>query len=184
MGETVVGSVLVIDDDAVFAEGLARDFLRHGAQTVRIAPSVTNAVALAAQAPPDLATVDLCLGRLRGLESGFDLIPELKKIVPSIRICVVTDYYSAAGVYRTILRLGADALLSKPTTAAAILNEMRESPEPVSHPVFRYASLDTAVREHIMRTLINCGGNKTLAAKLLQINLRTLQRKLKKNPPL
>jgi len=140
-------SILVVDDDEDFAQALAKDFLRQGAQTARIAASSQDALVHATRDAPDLATVDLCLGRA-GLESGFHLIPELKKIAPSARIAVVTDYWSVS-TYAFTLHLGAHAFLGKPTTAAAILKMTNESREPISRPHFRYASLEKVEREHI-----------------------------------
>jgi ActR/RegA family two-component response regulator len=42
----------------------------------------------------------------------------------------------------------------------------------------RAASLDLAEADHIRRALDACGGNKSQAARLLQIDRRSLQRKL------
>jgi DNA-binding NtrC family response regulator len=41
------------------------------------------------------------------------------------------------------------------------------------------ATLADAVREHIMHTLDSCGGNRTHAAKILDISLRCLRDKLR-----
>lgn len=40
-------------------------------------------------------------------------------------------------------------------------------------------TLETAEKAHIVRVLDLCNGNRTHAAKILQIGSRTLQRKLK-----
>ncbi|HVY70623.1 MAG TPA: helix-turn-helix domain-containing protein, partial [Verrucomicrobiae bacterium] len=45
-------------------------------------------------------------------------------------------------------------------------------------------SLDRVEWEHIQRVLSDCGGNISQAARLLQIDRRSLQRKLGKYPPL
>jgi two-component system response regulator RegA len=180
-GRESVRSVLVIDDDESWCKEFARQFVREGVAEVSIARDCDEAMALVVSERPDMATVDLCIGR-RGLESGFDLIPRLKAVSPSTRVVVVTDYWSVS-TYEFTLSLGADAFAGKPTTADAILRLIARGAMPASRPQARFASLEQVEREHVLRTLIACHGNKTLTARVLEIDRRSLQRILKKTPP-
>lgn len=50
---------------------------------------------------------------------------------------------------------------------------------PVSREL-RHLSLGEVERQHILMVLVLCDGNRTAAAKVLELGLRTLQRKLRK----
>jgi two-component system, response regulator RegA len=57
-------------------------------------------------------------------------------------------------------------------------------PEQVTTASIGVPSLAKVEWEHIQHVLSVCGGNVTRSARLLGITRRTLQLKLKKNPPL
>jgi two-component system response regulator RegA len=180
MGIGGIGSVLVIDDDKCWCEEMAHQFRREGIKRVGGATGAAEALALLHAEGADLTTVDLCLDR-GGLESGFELIPQIKKHSPGTRVVVVTDYWSVS-TCQLALHLGADAFTGKPTTAPAVL-ALAEGKGALARPKLRYAPLELIEREHIMRTLLSCGGNVTLTARLLEIDRRSLQRKIKKGIP-
>jgi two-component system response regulator RegA len=80
---------------------------------------------------------------------------------------------------------GADTLMTKPIDADRLLREAAALPErPVGealmeHPV-RVYNLDELERDTIRKALVDSGGVVASAAKMLGIDRRTLQRKLKK----
>ena len=176
----LVQSVLVIDDDESWSADLLEQFREAGVTHLRSAISPLEAIEHLRSEPVDVATVDLWLGR-SGFESGFDLIPRLKKIDPALRIVVVTDYWSAS-TYEFTRQLGADAFSGKPTTAEAILG-LLDATLLRARPRMRLASLERIEHERIMRTLVGCRGNITLAARILGLDRHELQRKLKEPPP-
>ena len=72
-GETLDKSLLVVDDDKVFCERLARAMSSRGF-TARTAISVAEALAAIETAPPAFAVIDLRLGD----GSGLDVMRALK----------------------------------------------------------------------------------------------------------
>jgi two-component system response regulator RegA len=117
--------------------------------------------------------------------NGLDLIGEIKDLDSTIAVIMLTGYGSIATAMQA-LRTGADHYLSKPADADQILGAYAglskgtaaETPAPTSVP-----SLARVEWEHIQRVLGDCSGNISLAAKLLGIHRRSLQRKLSKYPP-
>jgi two-component system response regulator RegA len=167
-------SVLVVDDDDVFRERLARA-LRDRGHLVAAAADAAAAMAEARRQPFASAVVDL---RMPGA-SGLELVASLKQHDPAMRVVVLTGYGSIVSAVEA-MRLGAHGYLSKPADAAA------EGPGPGAPPAPREApppSLARAEWEHIQRILADCGGNVSETARRLGITRRTLQLKLKKYPP-
>ena len=72
-GETLDRSLLVVDDDKLFCERLARAMSARGF-TARTATSVGEALAAIETAPPAFAVIDLRLGD----GSGLDVMRALK----------------------------------------------------------------------------------------------------------
>jgi len=101
--------LLLVDDDVVFCEVLARALERRGF-AVSKAGDPQSALEAARQFAVDLAVVDLCLGN----ESGLALIERLLALNPSMRIVVLTGYASVATAVEAI-KLGATHYLTKPT---------------------------------------------------------------------
>jgi two-component system response regulator RegA len=173
-------SLLIVDDDRVLRERLARAFRDRGYE-VRTAADCDEAVALASGDSPEMAVVDL---RMPG-RSGLELVLELKGIDPATRIVVLTGYGSIATAVEAV-RLGATYYVSKPADADDILAAFaRGEAPPMEPPPVDYAapSLARAEWEHINRVLSDCGGNVSETARRLGIHRRSLQRKLQKYPP-
>ncbi|HZO12331.1 MAG TPA: response regulator, partial [Polyangiaceae bacterium] len=101
-------SVLVVDDDDVFRERLARA-LREREYDVRTAANAEEATKAAEQDSPEMAVVDL---RMPG-SSGLELVRALKSIDASTKIVVLTGYGSIATAIDAV-RLGATYYLAKP----------------------------------------------------------------------
>jgi len=176
-------SILIVDDDEVYRNRLARAFVDRGYE-VRIAEDYDSAVSLATADSPELAVVDL---KMPG-KSGLELIKALVEIDPATKAVVLTGYGSIATAIDAV-RLGATYYLSKPADADDIINAFaRGDAPPLEPPIadsgeYKAPSLARAEWEHINRVLSDAGGNISEAARRLGIHRRSLQRKLQKYPP-
>lgn len=173
-------SILVVDDDRVLRERLAKA-LRQRGYDVKAAGDYDSAIAVAREEPPEMAVVDL---RMPG-GSGLDLVRALKQLDGTTRIVVLTGYGSIATALEAV-RFGATHYLQKPADADEIIAafERDASSERVPVPDEVMApSLARAEWEHINRVLGDCDGNISEAARRLGIHRRSLQRKLQKRPP-
>lgn len=176
-------SILLVDDDTVFRDRLARAFRDRGHE-VRTAGSVDEALILASDDSPELAVVDL---RMPG-RSGLEAVRELKAVDATTQILVLTGYGSISTAVDA-MRLGATGYLPKPADADEILDAFRrgaagESESAADTGGGREApSLARAEWEHIHRVLSDCSGNISEAARRLGIHRRSLQRKLQKFAP-
>ena len=174
-------SILIVDDDEVYRNRLARAFVDRG-YDVRTAHEYDSAVASATEDSPELAVVDL---KMPG-KSGLELVKALREIDPSTKTIVLTGYGSIATAIDAV-RLGATYYLSKPADADDIIGAFArgEAPplEPPAAADYRAPSLARAEWEHINRVLSDAGGNISEAARRLGIHRRSLQRKLQKYPP-
>jgi two-component system, response regulator RegA len=164
--------VLVVDDDALVRNALLRDFKHRGFQ-VDGASTVNEALEVARTSLPDLAVVDLRLQE----ESGFDVLQRLRDALPEVRVVILTAFGTIPLAVQA-LRLGAVDFLSKPLGADQIIEHLRSHAAPVKR------SLARVEYDYIRRTLDACDGNVSEAARYLGIHRRSLQRKMRKRPPL
>ncbi len=172
--------LLLVDDDIVFCEVLAKAMARHGYR-IDISHDASTALTQAQTAPPDCAIIDL---RMPGL-SGLSLIRQFTVLNPAIRIVVLTGYASIATAVEAI-KLGATHYLTKPAGVDAILAALRDdvgsssvpnTPTPSQRPSperLEWEYLQTVLQEH--------GGNISATARSLGMHRRTLQRKFAKRP--
>jgi len=171
-------SILLVDDDDAFRERMARA-LRERGFAVSTAADRQAAQAAAAQAP-DFAVVDMRMPDC----SGQEVVEALADLSPHTRSVILTGYGSIASAVEA-LHKGAVHYLSKPIDAdelaATILKLDGEGDAAATVDVT--PSLARAEWEHIQRVLTDCGGNVSEAARRLGIARRTLQLKLKKDPP-
>ena len=171
--------VLLIDDDQVFVQVLARALTARGF-AVGTAGNRIDALAAARELRPDHAVLDLRLGE----ENGLALIPELLELLPDLRILLLTGYASIATAVEAIKR-GATDYLAKPVDADQVVQALRSGAlwaEDASAQVFAAPPLKRLEWEHIQRVLAECEGNISEAARRLGLHRRTLQRKLAKRP--
>lgn len=178
--DAVSQSLLIVDDDRVLRERLARAFRERG-YDVRTADDFEAAVAEAEMDAPELALVDL---RMPG-GSGLDLVRRLHALDPTTRIVVLTGYGSIATALDAV-RLGATHYLPKPADVHDILDAFArgdDAPAPTAAHHHPTPSLARAEWEHINRVLADCDGNISEAARRLGMHRRSLQRKLQKRPP-
>jgi len=169
-----VKRILLVDDDKVFRERLARSLSRRGYQVATAADAI-QARSVAADFRPDFAVVDL---KMPG-ESGLIVTRDLKALQPELRLIILTGYGSIATALEAV-RMGASDYLTKPADTDEIVQAL-EGQRPVAE--VSVPSLDRVEWEHLQRVLSDCGHNISQAARLLGIDRRSLQRKLAKYPP-
>jgi two-component system response regulator RegA len=170
-------SLLLVDDDEVFCEVLAKALNKRGFN-VTIANNHQQAVELASQQRPEYAIVDLRIGA----DSGLNVIKSLATSESGIRIVVLTGFASISTAVESI-KLGAMHYLTKPAELDEIIK------------AFNYqqgnAELDLQSRpmstkrmewEHLQKVLNDYDGNISAAARAMGMHRRTLQRKLQKKP--
>lgn len=173
-------AILLVDDEDVFRNRLAvalkrRDFV------VYEAGNYEEALTQLATVAPDMALIDL---RMPG-RSGLELVAEIKRLHPTIRIVVLTGYGSIATASQAI-KLGALNYLPKPADVDEILHAFAQDEDlaiTVSSEELTPPSLARVEWEHIQRVLTDCEGNISEAARKLNIHRRSLQRKLFKFAP-
>jgi two-component system response regulator RegA len=176
--DDVTPTLLVVDDDEVFRNRLARAFIGRG-YSVRTAANVDAALDLARVESPQFAVVDLKMpGR-----SGLELVRQLKQIDATTKVVVLTGYGSIATAIDA-MKLGATHYLPKPADADDIIAAFaRDENAPLSDGEITAPSLARAEWEHIQRVLSDCAGNISEAARRLGMHRRSLQLKLRKYPP-
>lgn len=174
--------LLLVDDDEVFRETLARACRRQGHEVVTAGDGGAAQAALAAFAP-EACVLDLRLAS----ESGLNLLPLLLAQAPELNVLMLTGYSSIATAVEAIKR-GAVNYLAKPATAEDILRALaagsREPVAVVADAEVPALSVDRLAWEHIQRVLLEEGGNISSTARRLGMHRRTLQRRLLKRPVL
>jgi two-component system response regulator RegA len=174
--------LLIIDDDATFGRVLARALGSRGFEVI-IAANADEARALTRRHQPRYCVLDLKLGE----ENGLRLIPDLQRLVPDMRILLLTGYASIATAVEAIKR-GAHDYLAKPVDADAVVRALvdGDGPHADDDDVVDAPEAPLALRrlewEHIHRVLTECDGNISETARRLGMHRRTLQRKLSKHP--
>ena len=170
---------LILDDNEVFADTLARSLTRR-AFSVTIAH--TGATALAAAETEDFryVTIDLHLAQ----DSGLQWIAPIRAALPQARILVLTGYASIATTVKA-MKLGADNYLGKPVNVDSILSALQDTAGATDIDTAHEGAPLTVDRlewEHIQRVLSEHQGNISSTARALNMHRRTLQRKLGKKP--
>lgn len=175
--EQGMGSLLLLDDDVVFANRLARTMETRGFKTIPVETMAEAAVSVERDVP-QFAVVDI---RLKD-GSGLDIIEQIKKLNSDARIIVLTGYGNIATAVSAV-KLGAFDYLEKPATADdiyyALTREDNEKPLPPENPM----SADRVRWEHIQRVFEACDRNVSETARRLSMHRRTLQRILAKRAP-
>lgn len=172
------GNLLLVDDDAAFAQVLARALARRGFAVRHAATLEACSSALAEGYLPDFAVLDLNLGGASGLRA----IEPLRAVNAQCDIVVLTGYASIATAVDAI-KLGARQYLAKPVEVDAIVKALLEeqAPDLASAPE-ETLSVSRLEWEHIQRVLAEHAGNVSATARALKMHRRTLQRKLGKRP--
>lgn len=179
-------AVLVVGG-ALAADGGPVDVLRRGGFAVVVARTFDEARARLAVVPADLVLTDLRLPD----GSGLELIGLARQQRPGMAVAVVADGGAVEDAV-TAMKLGAVDFLTAPCSPASLLDVAdralgrRDAPaRSRSADVAPAPGLDLSgltVREMERRliadTLRRTGNNRTQAAKLLGISIRTLRNKL------
>jgi DNA-binding NtrC family response regulator len=103
-----MASIIVVEDEALLARQVARALTAAG-HLVRIADTITVAIDLLDQAPPDLLLLDLRLPD----GSGLDLLPKVREVDESIQVILMTAYGSVSDAVEA-MRKGAADYIQKP----------------------------------------------------------------------
>jgi DNA-binding NarL/FixJ family response regulator len=115
--------VLVVDDHSTFAELLALALdSEPDLHCVAVAGDRTSAIEAAQQQAPDIAVVDLLLGR----EDGISLAAELTALRPGIRVVILTAHADQV-VMRRASAAGVCGLLAKNGSLSDLLNTLRSA---------------------------------------------------------
>jgi two-component system response regulator RegA len=169
--------LLIIDDDALFRDRLARA-MEHRGFTVATADAVASGLDRAQSFAPNYAVVDLRLGQA----SGLDLVNGLRKIRPTCRIVMLTGYGNFASAVAAI-KAGAVDYLPKPADADAVAAALLEHRDSLPPPPELPMTADRVRWEHIQRVFEQCDRNVSETARRLRMHRRTLQRILGKRAP-
>lgn len=175
--DSSIKSLLLVDDDDVFRDTLARALERQNI-VVHKASNISQAISHTAKHNPDVGIIDLCIGD----ESGLQLIQQLIQQNPEIRVVVLTGFASIATAVEAI-KLGAKHYLTKPASVdeiidALYLEEGNADITTIAQPM----SVKKLEWEHIQKVLAEHQGNVSAAARAMGMHRRTLQRKLQKKP--
>lgn len=170
-------SLLLVDDDEVFATRLARAMERRGFQP-NVCLSVADALRAVQNAPAAYAVVDL---RLED-GSGLDVVDALRLAREDARIIVLTGYGAIATAVAAV-KMGATDYLSKPADADDIASALVQVGESLPPPPENPMSADRVKWEHIQRVYEQCDRNVSETARRLHMHRRTLQRILAKRGP-
>jgi two-component system response regulator RegA len=175
-----IETALLIDDDDAFRTTLQGALRRRGVQA-RTAATVEEGLVAAEDATVDLVVIDYRMPRSDGLSA----LPRFRRSCPEAAIVMLTGFGDIALAVAAV-REGADTLLTKPIDADRLLREAtslfdRPRPSLTMPPSSRTTyKLEELERDAINAALKDAGGVIAVAAKLLGIDRRTLQRKLKK----
>ncbi|MGK3999521.1 response regulator transcription factor [Sorangium sp. So ce1024] len=176
-----IETALLVDDDDAFRTTLQGALRRRGV-VARTAATIDEGLVALEYEPVDLVVIDYRMPRGDGLSA----LAQYRKLQPDAAIVMLTGFGDIP-LAVAAMREGADTLLSKPVDADKLLREAanlrdRQRPPPSGAPTPPPGSLklDDLEREAIRAALRESGGVVATAAKLLGIDRRTLQRKLKK----
>ncbi len=175
-----IETALLIDDAAAFRTTLQLALRRRGVQA-RTAATVDEGMFALDDAPVDLIVLD----NRMPFGDGMSALGRFRARCPESVILMLTGYGDIPLAVQAV-RSGADALLTKPIDADALLAEVeavRAQPRRSNHlpPVITSLNLEAIEREAIGAAMRQTGGVVAQAAKVLGIDRRTLQRKLRRS---
>jgi DNA-binding NarL/FixJ family response regulator len=115
--------VLVVDDHSTFAELLALALdAEPDLRCVGVAVDRASAIEATKERAPDIAVVDLLLGR----EDGISLAAELSSLHPGLRVVILTAHADQV-VMRRASAAGVCGLLAKNGSLGDLLNTLRSA---------------------------------------------------------
>jgi CheY-like chemotaxis protein len=116
-------TVLVVDDDAMFARAIGDD-LRYQGLEVDIVHTVAEALDRVREHRYDVLVTDLRLGA----QDGIDLLAALRAVSPHTR-AVLMSAFATARDYQRAIELGAVRVLCKPFTPADLIQCIQQAIE-------------------------------------------------------
>jgi two-component system, response regulator RegA len=186
------GRVLVIDDDEVLLNVVGRALRAAGFQVIS-ATSAEEGLERFMAVKPDCAVVDVYLPGL----DGFAFVERARALAPEVPMLILSGL-EGVDHQRKAVQVGArqflpkaidvrdlerhirDAMVSARSEQAAMRTRTTPSayvePAPFTLPTLKLAELERAA---ITQALATSRGNRTQAARLLGIHVRTLHRKLR-----
>ena len=174
---TTERTILIVDNQDAFTDGLARSFQGSGWST-SFCPRPQDVRELVATTQPALIVSEV---RLEG-QWAFDVVESLGSA--PCPIVIVTAYPSVATAVQA-LRRGAAGYVAKPVDTHTILQlaglASADQPPPVI-PDDEWPSLDRTIWEYINQVL-SSAGSIAEAARRLRVDRRSLKRMLSKYPP-
>jgi DNA-binding NarL/FixJ family response regulator len=174
--------VLVADDHAVLRTGLVALLEKeHDMAAVGEASTADQAVIKARALQPDVVLLDVVMPR----KSGFDALPELRKVAPNARVIMLTMQTSPSAI-RQALTSGAAGYLAKHASDADLVDAIRRvargsgyvDPELASGLVVSDAAALTepiSERERDVLFLLALGYTNQEIAAMLNISVRTVE---------
>ena len=172
--------ILLVEDDAIFANTLIRRLTKHGFDCVHVD---TNSEALLSchRHQPGYILLDMKLAE----ETTLGIIKPIRQSMPKSRIILLTGFASIATAVDAI-KLGADDYLTKPLDTQTLLAALNESNAAVIDTDTEVdgdtLSAEEVQWQHIQQVLKANNGNISATARQLSMHRRTLQRKLQKKP--
>ncbi len=169
-------TILIIDDDDIFAQTLKRSLSRRG-YIAWTANNIDDATVFFHQ-KPDFAVIDLKIDD----ESGLSALTQLLEHSPNSKALILTGYSSISTAVKAI-KLGALNYLCKPANTDEIIKALIDPDSDQETTIEETPiSVDRLEWEHIQRVLTEHDGNISATARALNMHRRTLQRKLQKRP--
>ncbi|MBI5493869.1 MAG: response regulator [Deltaproteobacteria bacterium] len=175
-----IETALLVDDDDAFRTTLQSALRRRGV-TARTAATVEEGLFALEDSAVDMVTVDYRMPR----ENGLAAIPRFRRVRADAVIIMLTGFGDIPLAVEAV-KEGADTLLTKPVdadhllkVATELLHKQRPSSGGGPATPLSY-NLDELERDTIKAALKQSDGVVARAARLLGIDRRTLQRKLKK----
>src|SRR3546814_6523630 len=112
-----MAEILLVDDDKMVCETI-KQRLEHEGHGVRTASNGNEALEMVAQRQPDLVITDIIMPEREGIET----LLALKKANPALKVVVMSGGGRIGRLdhLKVAARLGADATLVKPFTAAQL----------------------------------------------------------------
>lgn len=118
-----MGTVLIVDDDALIRE-ISKDILTGEGYTVFEAKDPLEGLDILSKEKIEAILLDVVLP----LESGFEMIPQIKKINPDAAIIMMTAFASMDSVIEAI-RMGAYDYITKPLKEEDVLHAVKNGVE-------------------------------------------------------
>lgn len=136
--------LMLVDDHALFMEGLCYLLKTYGFDVVCVAGSGKEALRQAAIHQPDAVLMDIRMPEL----SGFDTLKLLKALYPAIKIVMLTASEEDKDIFDAI-KYGADGYLLKSTDAADLVETLQSIKR---GEAFLSASMAARLRDELKNT--------------------------------